>query len=144
VTIRLARATSALLLSCCALTGCADVGSKDKPTVTSDSSPTRPRCIPPPDALAFMIIAKMKEPTITLRRPFSVQQDGLYVIGADVITKAGATVQDGAVWVAQDLKGAGLASVNKPAKDLTTLPAASKPSADDPVVAEAAKCPKTG
>ncbi|MCA1710540.1 MAG: hypothetical protein LC789_02425 [Actinobacteria bacterium] len=151
MTARLLRAAPALLC-CWGLVACANVdtdpagGSAGDPAGDSALAPSTAvvRCVPPPDTLPFAVIAALRAPAKSLRRPFSVTYGSKVLLGADVIDSAGAVISEGAVWVAEDTTGKGLASVNPVAAAASTLPAASAPGADDPAVRQAAQCAKTG
>ena len=135
------------------LTGCADVD-----TDSGSPAPNGPaagqaqgdtgRCVVPNDAYPFAVTDKLKPPAARLQRPLGARgKDGLVFMAANVLAADGSEVSKGAVWVAKDDKGTGLAALSASAKEASDLPDAAdeyKVSESDPAVAKAKQCSVSG
>ena len=137
---------TALLL---VLSGCADVNtSSGQAAPGGGSSPSTSSCVVPSDALPSAITLKLKPPAAHLQRPLAAKgKDGLLFLAANVLAADGSPIAKGAVWVAKDDQGSGLAALTDEAKAASDLPDAAsqyKLSADDPAVAKARACSVSG
>ena len=133
-----------------ALSGCADVNTSSD-GAAAGSSPAAGSvtgCVVPSDAYPGEITLKLKPPAAHLQRPLGVKNaDGLVFIAANVTKADGTVVTKGAVWVAKDTQGTGLAALTDDAKQNSTLPDAATlyhVSASDPAVAKAKACSVSG
>jgi hypothetical protein len=131
------------------LSGCADVSTSDSSgsTVGSSDLPAAGSaggCVVPSDAYPGAITLKLKPPAAHLQRPLGVKNAaGLVFLAAEVTTMAGSPQAKGAVWVAKDLNGTGVAALTDEAKAASDLPDAAtlyRVSASDPAVAKARAC----
>ena len=102
------------------LTGCADVGG-DSPGPDADNAANR--CEPPPpDVYPFAVTAALKPPAVRLQRPLIATDNGVVYLAADILGADNAVQSKGAVWVAKDVKGTGLAALSDSARAASNLP----------------------
>lgn len=140
---------TALLL---VLTGCADVNTDSgqpapgSPAAGAAGSATG--CVVPSDALPAAITLKLKPPAAHLQRPLAAKgPQGLLFLAANVLAADGSPISKGAVWVAKDDQGTGLAALSDEATSASDLPDAATTyhvSATDPAVAKARACSVSG
>jgi hypothetical protein len=123
------------------LTGCADVGS-DSPG--PDAQSAADRCEPPPpDVYPFAITDALKPPAVRLQRPLIATDNGVVYLAADILGADGSVQAKGALWVAKDVNGTGLAALSDSAKAASNLPDGRetyKVSPDDKAAKKAQAC----
>ena len=102
------------------LTGCADV---DTDSSGPDGGTAADRCEPPPpDVYPFAITDALKPPAARLQRPLIATDKGLVYLAADILAADGSVQAKGAVWVAKDVNGTGLAALSDSARAASNLP----------------------
>ena len=102
------------------LTGCADV---DTDSSGPDTGNAGDRCEPPPpDVYPFAITAALKPPAARLQRPLIATDNGVVYLAADILGADGAVQTKGALWVAKDVNGTGLAALSDAARAASNLP----------------------
>jgi len=131
------------------LSGCANVDTNSGgPAPASPAAGGADRCVVPSDAFPGAITIALKPPAAHLQRPLGVKSSGgLVFLAADVTTADGTSQAKGAVWVAKDAQGTGVAALTDDAKRDSSLPDAAtlyKVSASDPAVAKAKACSASG
>jgi hypothetical protein len=106
------------------LSGCADVNtSSGQAAPGGGSSPSTSSCVVPSDALPAAVTLKLKPPAAHLQRPLAAKgPEGLLFLAANVLTADGTVRSKGAVWVAKDDQGNGLAALTDEAKRDSSLP----------------------
>jgi hypothetical protein len=137
---------SALLL---VLSGCADVDTNSgSPAPANNAGASPSGCVVPSDAFPGSVTLKLKPPAAHLQRPLAAKNSaGLVFMAADVTAADGTSRTKGAVWVAKDAQGTGVAALTDNAKQESSLPDAAavyKVSATDPAVAKAKACSVSG
>ena len=129
---------AALLL---VLTGCADV---DNGSSGAGGDSAADRCEPPPpDVYPFAITAALKPPAVRLQRPLIATDKGVVYLAADILGADGSVQAKGALWVAKDVNGTGLAALSDSAKAASNLPDGAqtyKVSPDDKAAKKAQAC----
>src|SRR3954447_12290284 len=134
------------------LSGCANVdtnnGSPAPANQANKPAGAAGGCVVPSDAFPGSVTLALTPPAAHLQRPLGAKNSaGLVFMAADITTVDGTSRAKGAVWVAKDDKGTGVAALTDSAKQESSLPDAAtiyKVSATDPAVAKAKACSTSG